>query len=174
MTLIEFIRQNPEATDAEIIAIANTPVYSIVPVTTIRRIVPPISVVPQLQLLILDVTANAAARGLAVGVVNILAGSFTVVDRTDPTDNAAYEATVPAILAMGLITQQQADALLALGVSRHDYTQQDVTDARTEIAEQVVRDTLHNQLAGRHAAAELAINDGTAATWQDVLDVIAG
>jgi hypothetical protein len=177
--LIPLIEAHPNASDAEIVALANVPTYSKIPVATIREIVPPITIVPTLQLMAWNETLDAQTRGLAIAVINVLAGVFTVVDRTNPIDNAGYESMIPSVLAMELITQEQATILLGLGKEQSSYTEADVAAERLAIAEraaaaaaeaaaQAIRDELHNQLAGRVAAVTAQIEDGTWTTWDQV------
>lgn len=167
--LIPLIQANPNATDAEIVAIAAVKNLRRVPIDEVRRIVPPVFAVPTLTIIGANASLPDAVRGVAITARELLTSSlFRVVDRTDPAENAAWEAAIPALLAIEVITEAQATALLALGNSQIIATEADVQAARATMAADAAKQNLLDQLDARVLAVQAQIRSGTATTWDEV------
>ena len=126
MTLIEIIRANPDATDAEIIAIAETPVYrSIKRYDVIAILAGSLDALKQFATQLGD---HAAMRDIFRLVDGLLGG----LDRLDVADMPKVALLGPAAVQAGVITQDQFDALIAAGSAHVPFTPtaQEIADAR--------------------------------------------
>lgn len=128
MTLIEIIRANPEATDAEIIAIAETPVYR-----SIKRYDALFILADSLDLL-KNFAAQVGQSDVAAmrDIFRLVNGLLGGLDRLDVADMPKVALLGPAAVQAGVITQDQFDALIAAGSSHAPFTPtaEDIAAAR--------------------------------------------
>lgn len=148
--LITLITANPTATDAEIVALANAPVYRDIASYDARLVIGSASD----DLSEWADTLPTATKLAVKQFVLVLRG---LLNRIDAADVPMVEQLGVAAVAAEAATQTQIDALLALGKTVGTYTEQDVADTRAEMALEAQRATLRTWFSTSYMNAHALI-----------------
>jgi hypothetical protein len=153
MTIRELIQNNPNATDAEIVELANAPVYSSVPRDLVAA-----AVAGYLDAIY---TAAPGFGDYAVQIRRFVDGLRVGLKTVDVADIPTMHALAPALVQAQVIPQSVADAVLELGVTTASYTVDDVAAERLAIALQSAKDDLLTAFETFVSAFRTAVTDAT-------------
>lgn len=131
MTPNEYIQQRPDATDEEVLAAVNAPVYSPVPLADVDRWLTKGDRRQRFR----DARDNESLpKELRTGLFDLMdalrSPNLATVDMTDAEIRTRWQQGAAGLAQVGVIDETERDFLLSLGVTQANYTQDDVTAAR--------------------------------------------
>jgi len=150
MTPTEYLQIYPDATNAEVLAATNAPVYSAVAAEDMA------SLVTRNRLWLLedlssDLTQPTEVRaGIRSFFVALKLGKS--LDRTIPEDNAQYEAILGMLVSAQMISSGAYAAFSSLGFSQRQDTNADVDEARDLLVRSVALNAIESRVESDRAS----------------------
>lgn len=157
MTPLEYLQQNPDATDEQILAALNTPVYSPVPLSRIEVWTVAGSRRARLRAAAANEQLPAELRAGVQDLLDALASPrLENLDLTDEVIRDRWQMGAGGLAQVGVLSSDEAAELQAMGVTLTSCQQDDVDAARLGLAKMAKRQQLADAYNLKVAAVDAA------------------